>query len=68
MPDSFSALRIDDLPADLRRPVLVVAFSGWNDAAESATSAARLLCRTWSVKPSRRPISIGVTSLLSPET
>jgi len=52
MPDSFSALRIDDLPADLRRPVLVVAFSGWNDAAESATSAARLLCRTWSVKPS----------------
>ena len=52
MPDPHSALWIDDLPADLRRPVLVVAFSGWNDAAESATSAARFLCRTWSVKHS----------------
>jgi proteasome assembly chaperone (PAC2) family protein len=28
---------------------MVVAFSGWNDAAESATSAARFLCRIWSV-------------------
>jgi len=52
MPDPHSALWIDDLPADLRRPVLLVAFSGWNDAAESATSAARFLCRTWSVKHS----------------
>src|SRR5512147_860489 len=49
MAEPQSALWIDDLPADLRRPVLVVAFSGWNDAAESATSAARFLCRTWSV-------------------
>jgi predicted ATP-grasp superfamily ATP-dependent carboligase len=52
MPDPHSALWIDDLPADLRRPVLLLAFSGWNDAAESATSAARFLCRTWSVKHS----------------
>jgi predicted ATP-grasp superfamily ATP-dependent carboligase len=52
MPDPHSALWIDDLPADLRRPVLVVAFSGWNDAAESATSAARFLCRTLSMKHS----------------
>src|SRR5512137_868497 len=50
MAEPQSALSIDDLPADLRRPVLVVAFSGWNDAAESATSAARFLCRTWSVR------------------
>jgi proteasome assembly chaperone (PAC2) family protein len=50
MPDLHPALQIDDLPEDLRRPVLVVAFSGWNDAAESATSAARFLCRTWSMK------------------
>jgi predicted ATP-grasp superfamily ATP-dependent carboligase len=51
MPESHSALRIDDLPAEPRRPVLVVAFSGWNDAAESATSAARFLCRTWPMMP-----------------
>lgn len=50
MPDFHPALQIDDLPENLRRPVLVVAFSGWNDAAESATSAARFLCRTWSMK------------------
>lgn len=50
MSEPGSALQFDDLPDDLRRPVLVVAFSGWNDAAESATSAARFLCRTWSVK------------------
>lgn len=50
MAEPQSALWIDDLPAELRRPVLVVAFSGWNDAAESATSAARFLCRTWPVK------------------
>lgn len=49
MPESTPALQLDDLPDGLRRPVLVVAFSGWNDAAESATSAARFLCRTWSV-------------------
>jgi proteasome assembly chaperone (PAC2) family protein len=47
MTDSPSPLIIDDMPPDLRRPVLVVAFSGWNDAAESATSAARVLCRLW---------------------
>ena len=27
----------------LRRPVLVLAFSGWNDAGQSATTAVRLL-------------------------
>ncbi len=51
MPESHPALQIDDdLPVDLRRPVMVVAFSGWNDAAESATTAARFLCRTWPMK------------------
>ena len=30
-------------PEGLRRPVLITAFSGWNDAAESATTAARYL-------------------------
>jgi proteasome assembly chaperone (PAC2) family protein len=38
-------LVVEDLPSDLRRPALLVAFSGWNDAAESATTALRFLCR-----------------------
>jgi proteasome assembly chaperone (PAC2) family protein len=36
-------LTIHTQPAGLRRPVLIVAFSGWNDAAEAATTAARFL-------------------------
>lgn len=48
MTESSSPLVIEELPSDLRRPILVAAFSGWNDAAESATSAARFLCRCWS--------------------
>jgi hypothetical protein len=34
----------------LRHPILIMAFSGWNDAAESATTAARYLAQLW---PSR---------------
>jgi proteasome assembly chaperone (PAC2) family protein len=37
------ALTIRSIPPDLRRPLLIMAFSGWNDAAESATTAARYL-------------------------
>jgi proteasome assembly chaperone (PAC2) family protein len=47
MPNPSSPLQIDALPPDLCQPILVVAFAGWNDAAESATGAARALCRTW---------------------
>ncbi len=36
-------LTIHALPAGPRRPILVMAFSGWNDAAEAATNAARYL-------------------------
>jgi proteasome assembly chaperone (PAC2) family protein len=43
MPDPTSPLIIDNLPPGLRRPILIAAFSGWNDAAESATSAVRFL-------------------------
>jgi proteasome assembly chaperone (PAC2) family protein len=38
-----SPLTIHARPDGLRRPILIVAFSGWNDAAESATTAARFL-------------------------
>ena len=35
----------------LRRPILIMAFGGWNDAAESATSAARYLGQVWPSRP-----------------
>ena len=38
-----SPLVIFELPQNLRRPLLVMAFGGWNDAAEAATTAARYL-------------------------
>ncbi|HTU01023.1 MAG TPA: PAC2 family protein [Candidatus Sulfotelmatobacter sp.] len=50
MADSSSALVVEALPDDLRRPMLIVAFAGWNDAAESATSAARFLVQQWSAR------------------
>jgi proteasome assembly chaperone (PAC2) family protein len=34
-------------PQGLRRPVLITAFNGWNDAAEAATTAARYLATTY---------------------
>jgi proteasome assembly chaperone (PAC2) family protein len=36
-------LKIHVKPEKVRRPVLIVAFAGWNDAAEAATTAARYL-------------------------
>ena len=43
--DTF--LTIHAMPRRPRRPVLIAAFSGWNDAAESATIAARYLATTF---------------------
>ena len=40
----------DDRP-NLRRPVLVAAFEGWNDAADAASSAARYLKERWGARP-----------------
>jgi proteasome assembly chaperone (PAC2) family protein len=34
-------------PGALRRPILLMAFAGWNDAAEAATTTARLLRDAW---------------------
>src|SRR4026209_1447524 len=44
-------LTIHEEPAGLRRPIIIMAFSGWNDAAESATTAARYLSQLWSSRP-----------------
>ena len=38
-------------PGGLRQPILIIAFSGWNDAAEAATTAARFLGQLWPAKP-----------------
>ena len=38
-------------PEGFRRPILIMAFSGWNDAAESATTAARYLAQLWPSRP-----------------
>src|SRR5688572_18652050 len=39
-------LRIESLP-QLRRPVLVAAFRGWNDGAQGASLAAGYLAQAW---------------------
>jgi len=39
-------LRVEDTP-ELRRPVLVAAFRGWNDGAQAASLAAGYLARLW---------------------
>ena len=44
-------LKILDEPSGLRRPIMIMAFSGWNDAAESATTAARYLSQLWPSHP-----------------
>jgi proteasome assembly chaperone (PAC2) family protein len=38
-------------PVGLRQPVILMAFSGWNDAAEAATTAARYLAQLWPSRP-----------------
>ena len=35
----------------LRRPVMVAAFEGWNDAGDAATSATTYLAEAWQAKP-----------------
>src|SRR5690348_13626314 len=36
---------------NLRRPVMVTAFEGWNDAADAATDAIESLELAWSARP-----------------
>jgi proteasome assembly chaperone (PAC2) family protein len=43
-------MRWDERPR-LRKPVLIAAFEGWNDAAEAATTAARYLRDRWGGRP-----------------
>src|SRR5437773_1223258 len=43
----MDVLSIQSRPEGLRRPILIMAFGGWNDAAESATTAARYLATSF---------------------
>ncbi len=43
-------LTIQELPEGLRRPVLIMAFAGWNDASEAATTALRYLAQGWAAE------------------
>ncbi len=43
-------LRWDERPS-LRRPVLIAAFEGWNDAGDAASSAGSYLAEAWSARP-----------------
>ena len=40
-------LTVHHLPEGLRRPILIMAFPGWNDAAEAASTAARYLATSF---------------------
>ena len=41
-------MQISESSFNLRKPILIAAFEGWNDAAESATSAITHLLTIWS--------------------
>jgi proteasome assembly chaperone (PAC2) family protein len=45
----MSHLEVGEVPP-LRSPVLVMAFGGWNDAGQSATTAVRFLIEGWSAQ------------------
>ncbi|HEY7648746.1 MAG TPA: PAC2 family protein [Methylomirabilota bacterium] len=47
----MDALKIHNKPEGLRRPVMILAFAGWNDAAEAATTAARYLGSAFGTTP-----------------
>ena len=43
-------IQFDDLPP-LRRPVMIAAFEGWNDAGEAATDLVSHLSEAWDAEP-----------------
>jgi proteasome assembly chaperone (PAC2) family protein len=47
---SFDNPIIEHMQIELRKPVLVAAFKGWNDAGDAASFAASHLGRVWSAK------------------
>ena len=47
--DQLDEIRWEHQPV-LKRPVVVAAFEGWNDAGDAATHAAKWLRQRWSAK------------------
>lgn len=47
MEPTMDPLKIHAMPGSFRRPILIMAFTGWNDAAEAATTAARYLAASF---------------------
>ena len=43
-------IELEDVP-DLRNPVVIAAFEGWNDAGEAATAAVDHLAEVWEAEP-----------------
>ncbi|HYO85110.1 MAG TPA: PAC2 family protein [Dermatophilaceae bacterium] len=43
-------IEVEDLP-ELRAPVIIAAFEGWNDAAEAASNVVDHLARVWHARP-----------------
>ncbi|MDE9366521.1 PAC2 family protein [Luteipulveratus sp. YIM 133132] len=43
-------IQLEDLP-ELRDPIMIAAFEGWNDAGETATSTLAHLARMWDAEP-----------------
>ena len=41
---------VEERQVDLRKPILIAAFRGWNDAGDAATHAAQHLARAWSAR------------------
>ena len=59
-------VRWQDRP-QLRRPVLVAAFEGWNDAADAASTAAGYLRDRWSARPFSSLDQSRIIRFLSPK-
>jgi proteasome assembly chaperone (PAC2) family protein len=49
-PRLSQVIELGDVPA-LRRPVVIAAFEGWNDAGEAASGAIEQLAREWDADP-----------------
>jgi predicted ATP-grasp superfamily ATP-dependent carboligase len=48
--DNDELVRWEETPPKLRRPVLISAFEGWNDAGDAATLAVAYMAEAWSAR------------------
>lgn len=48
--EAKESLLVEQVPEGWKDPLMILAFAGWNDAAESATSAAEFLVKAWAAR------------------